>query len=252
MNLRKNKSLILQFAIINIKLRFKSTHLGLLWAAIEPLLTFIVLYVVFSSIRAREESFPIYLITGIMFYHIFVRGTSGGLNSLLNNQGIIKSINIEREFFPVVTTVAIGILTLVTVGVFFGLMPVFQFIPDWTIILLPIPLLLILFLVLGLSYLLSIATVYARDVQHIWIIITFTLIFLSPIFWYIDQVEGILLDIQKINPLGQIIEIAHKLVIDGQIPPLNDWLYTTLFVLSIFFVGYFVFHKYEEKVAEVL
>jgi len=251
-NLRKNKSLILQFAIINIKLRFKSTHLGLLWAAIEPLLTFIVLYVVFSSIRAREESFPIYLITGIMFYHIFVRGTSGGLNSLLNNQGIIKSINIEREFFPVVTTVAIGILTLVTVGVFFGLMPVFQFIPDWTIILLPIPLLLILFLVLGLSYLLSIATVYARDVQHIWIIITFTLIFLSPIFWYIDQVEGILLDIQKINPLGQIIEIAHKLVIDGQIPPLNDWLYTTLFVLSIFFVGYFVFHKYEEKVAEVL
>ena len=244
--------MILHFAILNIKLRFRSTYLGLLWAAIEPLLTFIVLYMVFTSIRSRDENFAIYLISGVMLYHIFVRGTSGGMNSLLSNQGIIKSLNIDREFFPVVTTVAIGILALVDVAVFFGLMPIFQFLPTWTIILLPIPLLLVLFLVLGISYFLSIAAVFARDVQHLWPIITFTLLFLSPIFWSLDDVEGILLDIQKINPLGQIIEIVHTLVIDGQIPSLNDWLYTTIFVAAIFFVGFFVFHKYEDKVIEEL
>ncbi len=244
--------MILHFAILNIKLRFRSTYLGLLWAAIEPLLTFIVLYMVFTSIRSRDENFAIYLISGVMLYHIFVRGTSGGMNSLLSNQGIIKSLNIDREFFPVVTTVAIGILALVDVAVFFGLMPIFQFLPTWTIILLPIPLLLVLFLVLGMSYFLSIAVVFVRDVQHLWPIITFTLLFLSPIFWSLDDVEGILLDIQKINPLGQIIEIVHTLVIDGQIPSLNDWLYTTIFVAAIFFVGFFVFHKYEDKVIEEL
>jgi len=56
-------------------MRFKNTYLGFLWTAIEPLLYFTVLYVVFTSIRDREETFAIYLITGIMLFHIFARGT---------------------------------------------------------------------------------------------------------------------------------------------------------------------------------
>ena len=92
--------------------------MGLLWAAIEPLAYFIVLYVVFSTIRDSGTDFAIYLITGIMFYHIFARGTSGGLASLVMNGGIMQSVNIRREFFPIVATVAIGILAFVDVGVF--------------------------------------------------------------------------------------------------------------------------------------
>jgi len=244
--------LIFHFAILNIKMRFKSTYLGMVWAAVEPLLTFIVLYLVFTSIRAQQEDYAIYLITGIIFYHIFVRGTSGGLGSLVGNSGIITAFNIKREFFPVVATAAIGILALVDIAVFFSLMPVFQFVPYWTLVLLPIPLILLLILVSGMSYLLSIATVFVRDIQHIWSIITFTLLFLSPIFWYVKDVSGFLLVIQQINPIGQLIEIAHVLVIYKEIPPLSDWLYTTVFVFAIFFVGYYVFQKFEHKVSEEL
>ena len=231
-------------------MRFKSTYLGVLWAAVEPLLFFIVLYVVFTAIRARTEDFAIYLITGVMLFHIFVRGTSGGLSSLTSNSGIIKSLNTKREFFPVVATIAIGLLAFVDVAVFFSLMPAFQFVPDWTLVLLPIPLILLLFLILGLSYLLSIATVFVRDIQHVWSIFAHTLLFISPIFWYLKEVDGILLVIQKINPLGQLIEISHALVIYKQIPPIADWIYTTVFVFAIFFVGYFVFQKYEQRIAE--
>ena len=95
-------------------------------------------------------------------------------------------------------------------------------------------------------------TVFVRDKQHIWNIFAHTLLFISPIFWYLKDVDGVLLVIQKINPLGQLIEIAHALVIYKQIPPLSDWLYTVAFVFAIFFVGYFVFHKFEHRVAEEL
>jgi len=246
------KSLIFHFALLNIKIRFKSTKLGFVWAAIEPLLYFIVLYVVFTNIRDKTDDFAIYLITGIMIYHIFARGTTGGLASLTTNHGIIKSLNIKKEFFPIVSTVAIGILAFVDIGVFLGLMPVFQFIPSWTLILLPIPLILLIILILGFSYLLSLINVFVRDIQQLWSVFIHVLLFVSPIFWSISEVGGILQDIQKINPLGQLIEISHKLVIDGEIPPLNDWLYTTSFVLVIFFIGYFVFQKYESKVVEEL
>jgi len=251
-NLWDTRKIIFHFAIFNIKIRFKNTYLGLIWAGLEPLLTFIVLFVVFTSIRDRSEDFGIYLITGVMFYHIFVRGTSGGLTSIINNSGIIKSLNTKKEFFPVVATVAIGIMAFVDVGVFFGLMPVFQFVPMWTIIFLPIVILLLLFLILGLSYLLSIAVAFSRDIQHIWNILVHTLLFISPIFWKIENVDGVLLQIHKFNPLGQIIEIGHVLVINGDIPPLNDLLYTSLFVFSIFFTGYFVFQKFENRIMEQL
>jgi len=246
------RSLIFHFAILNIKIRFKSTRLGFLWAAIEPLLYFVVLYVVFTSIRERTEDFAIYLITGVMLYHIFTRGTSGGLGSLTGNSGTIKSLNIQKEFFPVVTTVAIAILALVDIGVFFALMPVFQFVPSWTLILLPLPLILLIVLILGLSYLLSVINVFVRDIQYLWTIILLVLLFLSPIFWSLEDAGEFLVIIQKINPLGQLIEISHNLVIYGNIPPLNEWLQSTLFVLAIFFFGYFVFQKYQYKIVEKL
>jgi len=233
-------------------MRFKNTFLGILWTALEPLLYFIVLYVVFSSIRNQGEHFAIYLITGIMIYHVFVRGTSGGLISLTSNSGIIISVNFRRDFFPLVSTVAISLLAFVDLGVFFGLMPVFQFVPTWTIILLPLPLILLFFLILGLSYFLSIANVFVRDIQYIWIIVVYTLLFLSPIFWDLNEVDGILLQIHQFNPLGQLIDIAQQLVIDGQFPQINEWLYTTSFIIIIFFTGYFVFRRLESRIMEEL
>jgi len=251
-NLWKTRSAVFFFAILNIKLRFKNTYLGFLWAGLEPLLYFIVLYVVFTSIREREENFAIYLISGIMLFHIFSRGTSGGLISITTNGGIIKSLKVYKEIFPVVAVFATGLLAFVDVGVFFGLMPVFQFVPSWTIILIPIPLVLLIVLILGLSYFLSVINVFVRDIHPLWIIFVHSLLFISPIFWRIEDVDGILLQIQAINPLGQLIEFNHQLVISGQIPPLTDWLYTTAYVLVIFFLGYLVFRKFENKVVEEL
>lgn len=252
-HLWKLKSVIFYFAFLNIKLRFKNTYFGFTWAAIEPLLYFIVLYVVFTSIRERSpEDFAVYLITGIMFFHIFNRGTSGGIGSLINNRNILISLNIQKEFFPLASTVAIGILAFVDVAVFFILMPFFQFIPSWTIILLPIPLFLLLLLILGLNYLLSIVNVYARDIQHFWTILTHALFFATPIFWYLKDVNGILSEIHKINPLGQLIEIAHHIVIFRDIPPLTDWLYTVFLISIVLVVGYSVFQKLKNKMVEQL
>ncbi|MCH8860607.1 MAG: ABC transporter permease [Thaumarchaeota archaeon] len=251
-NLWNKRQMIFHFAILNLKIRFKSTYLGFLWAALEPLFYFSILYMVFTGIQQTKDDFSIYLLTGIMLYHIFARGTSGGLASLIMNSGSITSLKIQKEFFPIVATVAIGLLAFVDVGVFFGLMPVFEFIPSWTIVFLPLTLGLLLLLILGLSYILSIITVYVKDMQIIWTIFVYALLFVSPIFWYLDDVKGILQSLHAINPLGQIIELAHQVVVGNQVPALSDWLYTTGFVVAIFFVGYYIFHRYEDKVTEKL
>jgi len=224
-----------------------------MWTVLEPLFLFIIFYIVFSTIRSGPaENFAIYLISGIIFFHLFSRGTMGGLLSLRSNIGILKSLQLNKELFPVIVTGTTILFLLVQTGVLFGLMPLFQFIPNWTIVFLPILYILFMFLVLGVNYLLSIVYVYVKDIQPFWGIFLYGMLFLSPIFWFVDEVDGILLEIQKINPLGQIIEISHKIIVFGEVPPLNDWLYTSAIIFGIFFLGYGIFQKFEKKVVEAL
>jgi len=207
---------------------------------------------VFTSIRERPGDFGIYLLTGIMLYHVFTRGTLSGLSSIRNNKNFIITLNIGKEFYPITAIGSITLTTIVEMGVFLALLPIFQFEPSWTLILLPIPVLLMLVLVLGLSYLLSILNVYLKDIQPLWGVIVHAMFFISPIFWYVSEVDGILLDFLKINPVGQVIELAHHIVVFGQIPPLNDWLYTSAIIFGILFIGFIIFKKYENRIAEEL
>jgi len=206
------------------------------------------------TIINKSSSSPLYYdkINIANYYSFLTRGTTGGLGSLQNNFGILSSINIRGETFLVASTVAMAILLIVEVIVLLGLMPVFQFIPSITIILIPIPIILMLILILGVSYMLSIVNLFLRDIQTIWGVAVHALFFISPIFWYLEDVEGILLSIQAINPVGQLIELNHKIIVWGEIPPLSDWLYTTMFVFGFLFVGYAIFHKFEKRIVEVI
>ena len=247
------RSLILHFSWMNIKLRFKGSYLGLIWTGLEPLLMFLILFVVFTSIREiPKENFGIYLITGVLFYHLFSRGTSAGLGSLKENSSLLKSFQIKKELFPVIATTTTCILLFVEVGILFGLMPVFDFTPGWNILLLPVLLILFLLLVLGMNYILSILYVYVKDVKPFWTIFIYALLFLSPIFWYTSEVEGILLNIQQINPFGQIVEMAHKIIVFNEIPELIEWISTTIIIFGILFIGFIMFKKLERNIVEKL
>jgi len=125
-DLWERRSLILHFSWLNLKIKYKGSYLGLLWIALEPALIFTLLYTVFTSIKfATEENFGIYLLSGIIVYNIFNKGTMGGLSSIRANSGILKSLNIPKEFFPVTSTVSSSIIMIIQIGVFFLLMPFF-------------------------------------------------------------------------------------------------------------------------------
>lgn len=247
----KSRHLIFYFSLFIIKSKFRGSYLGYFWNAIEPLLVFVLLYFVFTSIRIMPSSFAIYLLTGILFYHIFTRGTIQGMNILKTNRGIIQSLNVKRELIIATSMMATTILMIIEVGVFFGLAPFMEFTPSETLILLPLVFFLLLTLILGLTFILSIVSIYIRDIQPIWAIILQAVFFASPIFWYLADISNsTLLFIQHINPIGQIIEIAHKLIIFNDYPSLTEWLLVTGEILLILLIGYFIFKKYENKIVE--
>jgi len=252
-DLWNKRSLILFYSLMNIKIKHKGTYLGLIWTALEPALLFILLYIVFTSIHVTTtENFGIYLLTGLVLYHAFTRGTLAGLTSLRDNYSILTSLNIKKEFFPVVSTFTYLLLMFVEMAVLFGLMPFFQFTPPSTVIFLPIVVGLLLVLIQGLSYFLSVVYVYLRDMLPFWAVLMHAFFFITPIFWSLDNVEGILLTIHSINPLGQLVELGHQLVVFGNIPSLDEWLYASLLVFIIFVIGFVTFKKLEKRALEEL
>ncbi len=246
------REVLVQFSWYNMKSKFAGTYFGILWTMLEPLLLFLLMYVVFTTIRARgDEIFAMYLLTGIVLYHTFVRGTTTGMMSLRGNKNILQSINMNKEFFPVSATLTTSIQLIFRMVVFFALMPVFTFVPPLTIIFFPLLLGLLLILILGMSYILSIVYVKFRDINTIWSVAMFGLFFLTPIIWFVKDADDTLLLIHQYNPLGQLVEIGHKLMFN-EIPDVASWAYASLFCFGIFFAGFYFFKKSEKNLVEVL
>ena len=96
----KFRTLITTFAIMDLKLRYRNSILGVVWSFLEPLLILTILNLVFSTILSNNiEHFPIYLILSLTMYNMFVRSTSMSMESMLSKAEIIKSVYVKREVF---------------------------------------------------------------------------------------------------------------------------------------------------------
>ena len=103
-NFRKYLYLLSQLVKKNIKLRYRRSYLGMLWTLIEPLLTMIVLSVVFGSMLGRNSSdlafagvpFPIYVLTGRLLYSFFSSATNSAMRSIRSNGAMIKKVYVPK------------------------------------------------------------------------------------------------------------------------------------------------------------
>ncbi len=250
--LRKEKSIVFQLSLHLLKNKYQGSYIGFLWIILEPLLILSIMYVVFSTIRAGAgPDFAVYLLSGIVIFQVFARGTQGGLASLRGNDGILKSMKIKKEIFPVAVTISSSVILMIQLGIFFIIASALSHEFTLSILLLPIPLILLFILILGLSYLFSIIFVYVRDIQPAWSIFSYALFFMSPIFWYVDEVDGLLKNIFHTNPLGMIIELVHNSVF-GQVMDLQILVVATVSVLAILFFGFTVFKKVEKDLVQEL
>ena len=249
----QRRSLIFNFAVTDLKIRYRNSILGFFWTILEPLLLLAVLYLVFTNIfRTQIEHFGIYLLLGIIMWNAFTRGTEISLNSIMARTGLITQIYFPAEIPAISSTITSSLMMcfeFIVLGIF---MVVFRFMPPVTIILLPLVLLLELILVLGLSLPLSVLNIRYRDVQFIWKVIIQVGFFLTPIFYKLSILPESLQNILMYSPVVQIFDIAHDIAIYNTVPTLQSIqiaIATTLLTLGF---GYTIFKKAQKRIIEYL
>ena len=247
----KTRGILFNFAVSDLKIRYRNSILGVLWSFVEPLLLLAVLFVVFSTMFKFEiPNFPIYLLLGIVCYRFFQNGTTLALNSLTNRSSTITQIYFPRSIPGLsagITSAIMLVFELMVLGIF---MAAFQFIPTVTILLLPLVLALELLLIFGIALPLSVLNVKFKDTEFIWGVVLSAGFFLTPIFYQFDMLPEAIRNVLQFSPMVQIVTMAHHVVLYGMLPSVNTVLYAVGSISAITVIGYLIFRKYQAKIAE--
>lgn len=249
----QKKSLIFNFAISDLKIRYRNSVLGFFWTFLEPLLMLSVLYIIFTNLfNTKIEHFPLYLLLGIILWSMFARGTQTGLNSILSRSSILNQIYIPREIPPISSALTSLFMLCFEFMAFAIFLIAFKFIPPVTIIFLPLIVFLEFILILGISLPLSVLNIRYRDIQFIWGVILQVGFFLTPIFYKLDILPDNIQKILFFSPMVRIVDIAHDITLYNVFPSTESILAAVGIVFSIFLIGYAVFKKLEPKIIEEL
>lgn len=239
----------------DFKLKYRRSILGVLWSVLNPLLMNIVMVAVFTSILdmrgAGIENFSVYLIIGQLLFNFFNEATSSCMSSMLGAAPLIKKVYIPKYIFPLekagfaLVNCLFSFIALIIVMIFTGA----QLHP--TAILAIYPLLTLFVFSLGIGLILSAATVFFRDIMHLWGVFTTALMYFSAIFYDPFTMGGsggaILQRFIGYNPLYWYITAFRAAVLDGEVLSWNMvWVCGLCAVLALA-AGLFVFRKEQDK-----
>jgi lipopolysaccharide transport system permease protein len=247
----KTKGILFNFAISDLKIKYRNSILGIFWSVIEPLLLLGVLFLVFSTMFKFDiENFPIYLLLGIITWNFFKNGTSIALGSISGRSAFITNIYFPRSIPGLSAGITASIMLIAELGILGIFMIVLNFSPPLTILYLIPVLLLELFLIMGISLGLSVLNVKFKDTEFIWGVILQAGFFLTPIFYQFDMLPESVQNILQFSPMVQIVTMTHHVALYGELPPLNSILYAILSISIIVVIGYGIFRKFQRKMVE--
>ncbi len=248
-----DKDLLVELVRTNFKLRYNNSILGLVWVLLKPFLTFMVLYVVFSSFRGNSDvdNYTIYLLAGIILFAFINEGIVFGLNSLLDRAHIILKVNFNR-IVAVVSSVLMSVINLLINLLILGLFILFNPV-DTTVagvLFFFFNVFIMFLLIMGVSFFSSIILIKLRDLKNIVELVIQLLFYGSAIFYPIELIPERFRWMIEINPVYILIHSARIALISGEINSLGNVLIIAGLSVVILLLGALYFNHRVKKVAE--
>lgn len=241
------RELIWELALKDLKIRYKRSFLGFLWALLNPLLQMIVLALVFSKVmRIPIPHYSVFLISVLLPWTFFSQSLSYAADSIVGNADLIKKVRIPKVVFPVaaLTSNMINFLLSMISLVFIVLVLRHPFYITW--LYLPVPLLALTLFTLGASFFFAALNVYYRDVSHILQILLQVWMYASPIIYPIE-IFGAHQWLFKLNPIIWSLNGFRMGVYAGALPSAWSIAFSFICGLLALVIGYTIFRKTQDQ-----
>jgi lipopolysaccharide transport system permease protein len=249
------KELFYFFSWRDLKVRYKQTAIGVLWAVLQPFVTMVVFSVFFGkliNVPSDGVPYPIFVYTGLLFWHFFSGALAETSNSLITNQSIITKVYFPRLILPISSVITkfvdfiLAALILVAMMIYYGFAPYLS-----GFLLLPLLLLITFFASSGIGLFLSALNVKYRDVRYALPFFIQILLFVTPVI-YPASIAGEYSKILALNPMTGVIQTARAALLGTT--PIN-WLLlliSTIVCAVIFVIGIAYFKKVERYFADII
>ena len=232
----------------DFKRKYKRTVLGMVWSVLSPLLTLLVMRLVFTQFFGRGmEHYTTYLFCGNLLFAFFSESTGQGMTSLMDNASIFTKVNVPKYLFLLSKNVQTLINFGLTLSVFFVFCALDGITFTWRFLLLVYPICTMILFNIGVGLILSALFVFFRDVQYLWSVATQLLMYMSAIFYTVEQYGPAIQGLFLLNPVYLHILYFRDVVLHAMVPPL--WLHLLILadVLAVLAAGCVIYKKNNTK-----
>ncbi len=242
--LKQNQFVIEELVKRDFKQKYKRTVLGMGWSILSPLLTLLVMRLVFTQFFGRNmEHYTTYLFAGNLMFSFYRESTTGGMNALMSNAHIFTKINVPKYIFLLTKNVSTVFNFLLTLIVFFLFAALDGVTFSWRFVMILYPIACLLVFNIGVGLLLSALYVFFRDVQYLYDVFTTLLMYMSAIFYTVDSYPPAIQRLFLCNPLYCYIKYVRVIVLDGNLPSLPFHLLILFYALAALAVGGLIYKK---------
>ena len=248
-NFLKYRFLLQELVARDIKLKYRRSVLGILWSMLNPMLTMAVIAVAFSQLfRFDVPNYHIYVLTGLVVFNFHSEATSTAMGAVLANSALIKKVYIPKYILVFSKPISSMVNLLFSIVAVFIIVLFSDAKFDPINLLVPLPMLYLFIFTTGLGLVLSVYTVFYRDLAHLYMVGLTAWFYLTPIIYPIEIVpERYLFIVKTYNPLYYILLCFREIIFYSRLPELQLHLTCIGLALGALATGILVFYRNQDR-----
>ncbi|HCS39018.1 MAG TPA: phosphate ABC transporter permease [Anaerolineaceae bacterium] len=240
----------------DLKVRYKQSVLGVLWAIIKPFLAMVVFTVFFGNLAKLPSDglpYPIWSYTGLLPWEFFAAALSVSARSMLTSGNMVSKIYFPRIIVPLASVFANLVDFLIAFVILIGMMIFYHITPTINMLWLPAFMLLAIITALGVGLWFSALLVMYRDINYMLPFITQLWMFISPVVYASSIVPEKWRVLYSLNPMAGVVEGFRWALLGTQqsISPLMIAI-SSIIALTLFISGLFFFRRMERVFADMI
>jgi lipopolysaccharide transport system permease protein len=248
------RELLTSFTMRDIKIRYKQTALGFLWAIIQPLfmmLIFTIIFGGFAKIPSDDIPYPLFSFAALLPWMLFSEGLSRSTMSMVVNSNIMTKVYFPRLIMPISGILSPLVDFAVSIVILVILMGYYGFVPTINVIFLPLFILLALATSLGAGLWLSALNVKYRDFQYTVPFIVQLWMYASPVVYPASMIPAAFRPLYGLNPMTGVIEGFRWALLGTEVPG-SIILVSVGVVIVLLVSGMFYFRRMEQYYADIV
>lgn len=238
----------------DIKVRYKQAVLGVAWSVIRPLLTMIVMIVIFSYIAKLPSDagapYGVMVLAAMLPWQFFSNSLSEASNSLIGNANLITKVYFPRLIIPASSVITSFVDLAISFGLLVLIMIFYRYVPSWHIVYIPLFILLAFFTSFGISLYFTAVNVKYRDFRYIIPFLVQFGVYVSPVGFSSNRVPAKWRYLYDLNPMVGVIDGFRWCIIKGDDLDVTSLLISIVITTIFTIVGVRYFRGTERSFAD--